>query len=139
MQVPRVGVGGVVIADKRVLLVKRGRPPAQGLWAIPGGKVHWGESLTEAVIREVAEETGLQIEPLHIVETFDQITRNPDGEVIFHYIIIDYLARLVSTDRTPTPGDDADDAAWIALADLADLPVAAATRQLLERLQPANG
>jgi 8-oxo-dGTP diphosphatase len=90
---PLVGVGGVVVHDNRVLLVQRGHEPALGQWSIPGGLIDVGETLREAVIREVREETGLEVEPIELIELLDRIHRQ-DGRVHYHYVIADYLCRV---------------------------------------------
>ena len=87
-------VGGIVFKEDRVLLVKRKNPPSQGKWSIPGGVVEYGESLNDAVKRELLEETGLNVTPLYIVEVIEKIDRNKNDEIHFHYIIIDYLCSV---------------------------------------------
>ncbi len=107
---PLVGVGGVVVQDGRVLLVKRGTEPAKGQWSIPGGLIDVGETLREAVAREVLEETGLIVEPLELVELLDRIHR--DGErVRYHYVIADYLCRVQG--GTLLAASDADAVRWV--------------------------
>ena len=91
---PHVGVGAVIVKDGRVLLVQRATEPALGRWSIPGGLVEVGESLIAAVEREVREETGLEIEPVELVELLDRIHRDGD-RVRYHYVIADYLCRVV--------------------------------------------
>ena len=128
---PRLAVGAVVFKDKRVLLVKRGRPPAQGQWAIPGGSVKLGETLQEAAEREVLEETGIVIAALKPVYTFDVVDRDGQGRVRFHYVIVDLCAEYKGGDLRP--GDDAVAARWVAADELASLGVNARTRSLLQR------
>jgi 8-oxo-dGTP diphosphatase len=107
---PLVGVGAVVVEQGRVLLVQRGTEPAKGRWSIPGGLVDVGESLREAVTREVREETGLLVEPLELIELLDRIHR--DGErVRYHYVIADYLCRVVG--GTLLAASDADAVRWV--------------------------
>lgn len=91
---PLVGVGAVIVKDGRVLLVQRGTEPALGRWSIPGGLIEVGEALTEAVVREVLEETGLEVEPVELVELLDRIHRDGD-RIRYHYVIADYLCRVV--------------------------------------------
>lgn len=106
---PLVGVGGVVVQDNRVLLVQRGTEPLKGQWSIPGGLIDVGETLREAVIREVKEETGLDVEPLELVELLDRIHRQ-DGRVRYHYVIADYLCRV--TGGSLVAASDADAVRW---------------------------
>jgi 8-oxo-dGTP diphosphatase len=104
---PRLAVGAVVLReDGAVLLVRRGRPPAVGSWTLPGGKVEPGETLERAVVREVAEETGLRVAPIAIVETLDLAREG------FAYRIADFACRLESSDD-PRPADDVDAARWV--------------------------
>jgi ADP-ribose pyrophosphatase len=126
---PRLAVGAVVFKDDAVLLVRRGKPPALGIWAIPGGSVRLGETLQAAAEREILEETGIVIRAGQPVYVFDVIERDEAGGVKFHYVIVDLAAEFVAGD--PCPGDDALDARWVRQADLATLEVNPATRRLL--------
>ncbi|GAA2889831.1 NUDIX domain-containing protein [Streptosporangium fragile] len=114
----RVNCVGAVIFDGsgRMLLVRRGRPPGEGLWSVPGGRVEPGESDAEAVVREVLEETGLTVVPGRLVGTVDR--PGPGGVV---YEIRDYLAEVAG--GTLAAGDDAADARWVAPAELVRLPL----------------
>jgi ADP-ribose pyrophosphatase YjhB (NUDIX family) len=107
---PLVGVGAVVVEQGRVLLVQRGTEPAKGQWSIPGGLIDVGESLREAVAREVREETGLIVEPVELIELLDRIHRDGD-RVRYHYVIADYLCRVVG--GTLLAASDADAARWV--------------------------
>lgn len=113
---PIVGVGGVVIAGKRVLLIRRGQEPLKGKWSIPGGMVELGEDLAEGTRREIWEETGLQVEPLEVIGVFDRIQKN-GSRVRFHYVIVDYLCRR--TGGRLKAGSDVLDARWVKREDLA--------------------
>jgi len=115
---PVVSVGAVVIDRQRVLLVKRGQEPLKGRWSLPGGVVEAGEELHAAVIREVREETGLTVQVGDIVEVLDRITRDADGRIEFHYVIIDYLCEVAG--GSLACASDADDAQWVDRAALAD-------------------
>src|ERR1039458_4194146 len=93
-EAPLIGVGAVVVDEGRVLLVRRGTEPLRGQWSLPGGLLELGEPLTNGVVREVREETGLIVEPVELIELLDRIHR--EGErVRYHYVIADYLCRLV--------------------------------------------
>jgi len=111
---PLVGVGAVIVEEGRVLLVQRGTEPAKGKWSIPGGLIDVGESLREAVAREVREETGLLVEPLELIELLDRIHRDGD-RVRYHYVIADYLCRVVS--GTLLAASDADAVRWVERAE----------------------
>jgi 8-oxo-dGTP diphosphatase len=127
---PRVAVGAVVFKEGRVLLVRRGQPPAEDLWAIPGGSVEIGETLQEAVEREILEETGIQIRALKPIYTFDVIDRDAAGKVRFHYVIVDLAADYIRGE--PVPGDDALDARWVSAGEISGLEVSTATLKLLK-------
>ena len=130
--VPRVAVGAIVFRAGHVLLVKRGRPPSQGQWAIPGGRVELGETLQAAAEREINEETGLTIRAGDPVHTFDVILRDDAGRVRFHYVIVDLLADYLGGE--PRPGDDAREARWLAPQDLIGLPVSPSTLDVLKKV-----
>jgi 8-oxo-dGTP diphosphatase len=111
---PLVGVGAVVVHESRVLLVQRGTEPAKGRWSIPGGLIEVGEPLTDAVAREVREETGLTVVPIELIELIDRIHR--DGErVRYHYVIADYLCRV--TGGTLLASSDAAAVRWVERAE----------------------
>lgn len=113
-QMPLVGVGAVIVDQGRILLVRRGHEPLKGQWSLPGGLVEVGESLHAGVIREVAEETGLQVRPIELVELLDRIHR--EGErVRFHYVIADYLCTVAG--GTLKAASDADEARWVERAE----------------------
>ncbi len=129
---PRLAVGGVVIKDDKVLLVRRGKPPAYGEWAIPGGSVELGETLKEAVERELQEETGVTVRAGEICHVFDAVKRGDDDRVQFHYVIIDLMAEYLSGE--PVPSSDATEASWLSSVDLENRSVNATTLQLLRKL-----
>ncbi len=127
---PQIGVGAVVIKDEKVLLVQRGRPPAEGLWAIPGGRLHFSETLQHAAERELLEETGIVIRAKEPIYIFDVIDKNDAGEVLFHYVIVDLAADFVS--GTPRAGDDALAARWLSADEVVSLHVSDKTIDLLK-------
>lgn len=130
---PRLAVGGVVIKDDRVLLVRRGKPPAFGEWAIPGGSVELGETLQQAVERELREETGITVRAGEICYTFEAVKWDDDGRVRFHYVIIDLAAEYLSGE--PVPASDVTEAAWLTSRDLAGRPINVTTLELLNKLE----
>lgn len=111
---PLVGVGAVIVNEGRVLLVQRATEPALGRWSIPGGLIEVGEMLTEAVKREVREETGLEVETVELVELLDRIHRDGD-RVRYHYVIADYLCRVVA--GTLKAASDAAAVRWVERAE----------------------
>lgn len=117
---PLVAVGAIVLDDGDILLVKRRTEPAAGTWSLPGGRLELGESLTEAVVREVKEETALAIEPRGVAGTVERIVRDDEGQISHHYVIVDIWARII--DRAdPVAGDDAEDARWFSVEELGKL------------------
>lgn len=128
---PQPAVAAVVINAGRVLLVKRARPPRKGRWALPGGSVHLGETLHQALTREVAEETGVTVTPCRPVHCFDVITRDDRGQVQFHYVIVDFLADYVAGEARA--GDDAAEVGWFEAAALASMDMDEDTLTLLRR------
>jgi ADP-ribose pyrophosphatase YjhB (NUDIX family) len=123
---PVVGVGGVVVQDGRVLLIRRGKEPLKGRWSVPGGTVELGESLEDAVVRELREETGLEVRPVCLITAFDRIERR-DGELLYHYVIVDFLCDRLA--GTPCAGSDA---LAVALATPEELPAYALHPKALE-------
>lgn len=113
---PIVGVGAVILDQGRVLLVERGQAPLKGEWSLPGGAIELGETLDEGIRREVLEETGLIVDPVAIVEVFDRISRDPAGRVQYHYVLVDYLCRVMG--GRLACATDAADARWAAGAEL---------------------
>lgn len=107
---PLVGVGGVAIAENRVLLIRRGGPPLEGEWSIPGGMLELGESLRDGVRRELQEETGLEVRVNDLIEAFDRIMPDTDGKWRYHFVILDYLCEVTS--GVARAGSDVVDVAW---------------------------
>jgi 8-oxo-dGTP diphosphatase len=119
---PRAAVGAVVLDGDQVLLVRRGEPPSQGRWSIPGGLIHLGERIEEAVLREVEEESGLRVRLLGLCGVIDRVIPGEPSvaagpvPVRYHYIIVDYVAS--PTGGTLQAGSDAAEARWVPIAEL---------------------
>ena len=113
--VPIPAVGIVCFNDDgQVLLIRRGNPPRQGEWSMPGGKLEWGEKAVDAALRELAEETGVTGEILGLIDVVDGIfTSRTTGNVTRHYVLIDYVAHYLY--GTVAAGDDASEARFVAL------------------------
>ena len=102
-----VGVGAAVFRGEEVLLVRRGKPPLEGQWSIPGGRLEYGEALKDAVHREVREETGVEIEIISLLDVFE----TPQSQEGGHIVIVDYVAEW--TGGEPVAGDDAAEAVFV--------------------------
>jgi ADP-ribose pyrophosphatase len=131
---PQLGCGAIVRKDDAILLVKRGRPPRQGQWAIPGGKAHAGEGLREAAEREIMEETGIQIRAGEMVYQLEYIEHDDTGSLAFHYVVLDFAGEYLAGE--PCAGDDAEEAAWVRFAELDGLSLTDSTAEALLTLFP---
>jgi 8-oxo-dGTP diphosphatase len=128
---PLVGVGAIIFRRNRILMAQRGKEPLKGWWSLPGGALELGESLTDAVCREVLEETGLEVEPVKLFEVFERIMRDAAGAPEYHYILIDYICRV--TGGTLFPGDDVCAVDWVRRSDLPSLQITEGTLNVIER------
>lgn len=126
---PVVGVGVVVLGDNGVLLVRRAKPPREGQWSLPGGAQKLDETVFEAAARETREETGLAIDVLGLVDVVDSIRRDEEGQVQYHYTLIDVVA--VSRGGEPRAGADAADVRWVPLADVPGLGLWSETERII--------
>jgi ADP-ribose pyrophosphatase YjhB (NUDIX family) len=133
---PEVAVGAVALSPDGLLLVRRGHGPAAGTWSVPGGRVHEGETLHEAVVREVAEETGLQV----AVDRFlGWVERRDDGPPTTHFVILDFVVIPLDPETVPVAGDDAAEVAWVPVADLADYRLVPGLLDFLEESGALDG
>jgi len=128
---PLVGVGAVIVDvhqddhhhdGHRVLLIRRGTPPLQGEWSLPGGLLECGETLRDAVVREAREETGLVVEPGEMLGLYERVIRDDERRVRYHYVLIDYLCRRVGGDLKA--GSDAAEVRWFTHDELPALNLA---------------
>lgn len=145
---PMVGVGAVVFDADCVLLVRRAKAPLAGEWSLPGGAVELGETLQEAIVREVVEETGLKVAPILVLKIFDHIDRDSDGRIHFHYVLVDFLCRVEPAGERGAPengkderesgkgelqhGSDVSDARWVPVEGLHSLTEFPLTERALE-------
>lgn len=128
---PIVGVGVVVWKSDNVLLVKRGKPPLKNEWSLPGGGQHIGETIREAAHREVFEETAIQIKNLQLVEVVDAIFPTTDGQVEYHYTLIDFVAEWKN--GQPIPGDDTIEARWFRREEIERLEIWSETKAIIDK------
>ncbi|MGD8484470.1 MAG: NUDIX hydrolase [Thioalkalispiraceae bacterium] len=129
---PVVGIGAVVFHDNAVLLVKRKNPPCANEWAIPGGRILPGETLQQAAEREILEETGVKIKAGQPVYSFDLIDKDKQGNLLFHYVIIDLEAGYLEGE--PQADDDALEAAWVDRQQATTMNINHTTKELLRSL-----
>ena len=113
---PLVGVGVVALKDGRVLLIRRGKPPREGQWSLPGGRQRLGETVRAAARRELREETGIEAEVTALLDVVDSITRDDAGAIAYHYTLVDFLAEWHGGEVCA--GGDAAEAVWADPQDL---------------------
>jgi len=128
---PLVGIGALIFQRGRILMVERGKEPLKGWWSLPGGAVETGETLDQAVRREVREETGLEVQPVRMFEIFERIMRDGEGATEYHYVLIDYVCRV--TGGSLCAGDDVARAQWMHQEELSGLPITEGTLGVIER------
>ncbi len=126
---PRIAVAALIEHQGSILLIQRGTPPNQGLWTLPGGKVMPGETLAQALRREIVEETGIEVRCLGLIHHFEVIQTDTSGELKFHYVILDFRAEYLG--GTLTAGDDALQAQWLNPDECSSIPLEKETRRLL--------
>lgn len=130
---PLVGVGVLIRDGERFLLVKRASEPSKGLWSIPGGLVELGEKAEEAARREVMEETGLDVEIEKLLEVIDNIVRDDEGRVLYHYIIVDFLGHPVGGELKAT--SDVEDARWVRAHEIKEFKITGTLTHLLKGME----
>ena len=128
---PIVGVGAILLRRDRILMAQRGKEPLKGWWSLPGGALEIGESLHDAVCREVREETGLEVEPVRMFEIFERIMRDKSGAPEYHYVLIDYVCRVIGGKLFP--GDDVCAVEWVRRRDLGSLQITEGTLGVIEK------
>ena len=128
---PIVGVGAILFDGSRVLLVERGHEPLKGVWSLAGGAVECGESLRQAVRREVLEETGLEVEPLGAPQVFERILHDAGGRAEYHYVLVDYVCKVAGGELVA--GDDVSRVEWVPCTNLRDYKVTSGTIGAVER------
>jgi ADP-ribose pyrophosphatase YjhB (NUDIX family) len=137
---PFLAVSAAIVRDGRVLVARRARPPANGVFSLPGGVVEAGETLHEAVKREVMEETSITIEPVALAGFRETIVRDVDGSVERHFVILPFAARWIAGE--PNLNEELSEARWVLPAELAGLPttpgLAAIVAAAFERLEAGS-
>jgi len=128
---PIIGVGAVIIKDGKILLEKRKNEPGKGKWSIPGGLVELGESVEQTVIREVKEETGLDVKKPEHIDVVDNVVRDENGEVKYHFVIIDYFVKLKG--GTLKAASDAEELKWITFDEVDKYDLTKTFREFFQR------
>lgn len=128
---PILGVGAVIFFGGKVLLVKRGKEPGYGKWSIPGGAVELGETLKEGVLREVKEETGLEVEIGGTVEILDWVSRDENDRIKYHYVLVDFWCKCLTLELNPS--SDVIDARWVQLSDAPNYDLPLATLEIIDK------
>lgn len=121
----------MVMRGSEVLLIKRGKPPREGEWSLPGGGVELGERLEDAALREIYEETGVTAELGPLVDVVDYIETTTDQQTEFHYVLVDYLAYHVSGEASAS--SDAADARFFPIDEALALPLWQETKRVIEK------
>ncbi|HKM39552.1 MAG TPA: NUDIX hydrolase [bacterium] len=134
---PLVGVGAVIIRDHHILLIKRGRPPAQGCWSVPGGTVELGETLAEAVSREVKEECNLDTEVGPPIAVLDSIVHDDQQQIMFHYTLVDFWVNSIRGRLECS--SDAKEVQWVPLATVPTLQLTQGLVGLLDHIGCTQG
>ena len=139
-QAPVAAVGVVCLRGGDVLLIRRGKPPLEDSWSLPGGRIEWGERAADAAVRELKEETGCSAEIVGLIDVVDGLLRRrgaADEPPWGHYVLIDYAARW--TGGEPMAGDDARDARFFAVAELDALDLWSETRRIIDAARTMAG
>ena len=128
---PIIGVGAVIVAGDRALLVRRATEPLKGEWSVPGGVLELGEKLRDGAVREALEETGLRVEAGEVLDVFDSIFTDDDGRTQYHYVLIDFLCQVVSGEAIA--GSDVSEVRWVTESDLAALDLRDSIAQVVRK------
>jgi len=128
---PVVGIGAVIIKDGKILLEKRKSEPGRGKWSIPGGLVELGEDVSQTVVREVAEETNLEVYEPELIDVVDNVVRDENGKVKYHFVIIDFFVKLKS--GTPKASSDAEELRWVPLGEVEKYDLTKTFRAFFQR------
>ena len=124
-------MGALIFEGDAILLVERAGDPLKGYWSLPGGLVETGESIEDAVRREVREETGLLVELLSRFGLFERIMRDAEGRAEYHYVLVDYICKVVG--GAPRAGDDVSRLQWVKRPELRNYKLTEGTLEAIER------
>lgn len=128
---PVLGVGAVIFNNEEVVLVKRGKEPGYGKWSIPGGAVELGETLKEGLLREIREETGLEVEIGGIVDVLDWVSRDAYDRIKYHYVLVDFWCKCTYLELNPS--SDVIGARWVQVSDVPNYDLPSATLEVIDK------
>ncbi len=128
---PIIAVGGVVVSGARALLIRRAQPPLEGRWSIPGGILELGETIAQAIERELMEETRVQVLPLELIEIYEKVLRLPNQPPQYHFVILDYLCELKGGNAQA--GSDVTEVAWSTEDELDRFNLTTEARRVVKR------
>jgi len=128
---PIVGVGALILRDGKLLLIKRGSQPGQGKWSIPGGLVELGEKVQDAMVRETKEEVGLDVEAVRLMDVFDSVTLDGQGRVQYHFVVVNFLARIVGGNLQTA--SDILEAKWVPIEEVEECSLTRLFRAFFEK------
>jgi 8-oxo-dGTP diphosphatase len=131
---PVVGVGAIILDGDKILLEQRKNEPSKGKWSVPGGLVELGERIEDAVVREVKEETGLDVYDPRLVDVVNYVSYGEKGAVIYHYVIVDYLVTVLR--GKPKAASDATALKWVLFNELEQYNLTKSFRLFFERNRP---
>jgi len=128
---PLVGTGALILRGSELLLIKRGAQPGQGKWSIPGGLVELGENVQDAMVREVREEVGLDVEAVKLMDVFDSVTLDEQGHIKYHFVVVNFLVRIVG--GSLKTADDVLEARWVPLEEVEKYNLTKSFRAFFEK------
>ena len=126
-----VGVGAIIVQNGKILIVRRSSEPGKGKWSVPGGLVELGETVEQAVVREVREECGLDVEVDRLIDVVDSMTFDRNGRLKYHFIILDFFVKIKGGKLRP--GDDAKEALWVPLEEVENYDLTKTFKEFLKR------
>jgi ADP-ribose pyrophosphatase YjhB (NUDIX family) len=128
---PLIGAGALILRDGKLLLVKRGAHPGFGKWSVPGGLVELGEKVQDAMVREVKEEVGFDVEAVKLTDVADTITLDSNGRVQYHFVVVNFVARIVGGElKTAT---DILEARWVPVGEVDKVDLTGSFRAFFEK------
>jgi len=128
---PVPAVGAFIVNGGRILLVKRGHEPCAGKWSVPGGVIELGEKVEEALRREIKEELGIDVEIMGILDIYDSIFRDKRGNIRYHYVIIDFVAKPKT--KNIKPSDEILDYKWVELSEIEEMDVTPSLKRMIKK------